>query len=87
MARLLPVLIILFSYLFTSAAADSGNHFVYPAEANGSSSSISTLYEETGVVVQWETTWNSVGLWLTQEGNPIPLPFPDARATDFFQKI
>ncbi|UKZ74791.1 hypothetical protein TrVFT333_002461 [Trichoderma virens FT-333] len=83
MARLLPVLIILFSYLFASAAADNGNYFVYPAKANGSSSRISTtLYEGTSVVVQWETTWKSVGLWLTQEGNPIPLPFPDAQNLD-----
>ncbi|KAF9889285.1 hypothetical protein FE257_007393 [Aspergillus nanangensis] len=68
----------------TLVFADPGGHFVWPASDNGNGSQISTLYEGTTVVVQWETTYKFVGLWLTQEGNPTSLPFPDSQAVDHF---
>ena len=80
MARLHAAIAIIVSNLLAFAVADSGNKFIFPGAYDDTSNQISTtIYEGAGIVVQWETTWEYVGLWMTQEGNPASVPFPNAR--------
>ncbi|KIM99791.1 hypothetical protein OIDMADRAFT_181169 [Oidiodendron maius Zn] len=81
MAPLSWVLAIFGSLLCTIVTADSNNYFVYPAPnfCNTCQNSSIDLVEGWKSVITWETTFDTGGLYLSQEGNSSPSLLPNSQ--------
>jgi len=79
----LAILVSLLCLCTLVTADSSSNYFTYPA-VNDSISSIPdqghvTLVEGTKTVITWETTFDTGGIYLSQDGNASPALLPNSR--------